>query len=85
MVRIYKKKWFNIYKGDDHAYIVHNTRKDFDIGHTHINNFNTAKYVLNMALYNLIPSKHLSSYLLNSIIRVSNNESYANKIKALIK
>lgn len=84
MIRVSKMKHFNIYSNMENEYIVHNTRKDFEIGHTHINNYNTAKYVAYMALYKKMPkNNHLSLYLIDSVIRISDDKVYINKMNAL--
>lgn len=77
MNKILSVKNFNIYSdGKDH-FIVHNMRKPFNQGHTHINNFNTAKYIIYLAMYKKKPKgNHLSIYLIDSIIRLSVDEDY---------
>lgn len=40
--KIYERKEYAIYKVK-HGYIVHNTKKNFEEGHTHIHNYNKAK------------------------------------------
>lgn len=81
MVRVAKMKYFNIYSNTEGAYIVHNTHKEFHEGHTHINNFNTAKYVAYLALYKKVPKKgHLSDYLIESIIRLSDDKAYIRRM-----
>ena len=79
MVRIYKKKYFNLYSNQE-AYIIHNTHKGFQKGHTHINNYNTAKFLINLALYKTVPDKNMSKYLYQSLIRISSDQTYINKI-----
>lgn len=64
-------------------FIVHNTNKKFEEGHTHINNYNTAKTVISMSLNNTI-SAHLSKYLIESIIRISTDEEYIEQLKVLL-
>ena len=82
MQRIFKMKYFDIYSNMNDGYIVHNTRKDFGNGHTHINNYNTAKYIAYLAFYKRLPKKgHLSSYLIDSVIRISDDTTYINKMK----
>ena len=84
MVRIFKMKYYNIYSNTKGGYIVHNTKKAFDIGHTHINSFSTAKYITYLALYKKIPkNNHLSIYLIDSIIRISDDTKYITKMKSL--
>ena len=79
MVRIKKMKYINIYSDRNGSYVVHNTKKEFSEGHTHINNFGTAKYIAYLVLYKKMPKKnHLSVYLIESIIRISSDRKYIN-------
>lgn len=82
MVKVKKMKYMNIYSDSNGSYIVHNTRKEFSVGHTHINNFHTAEYVAYMALYKRLPKKnHLSLYLIDSVIRVSEDKNFIQKME----
>ena len=64
MIQICKIKHIKIYSNTKNSFIVHNTRKKFEEGHTHINNYNTAKYIAYLAVYKRTPkNNHLSSYL----------------------
>ncbi len=65
------------------GFIIVNRRKKFLEGHTHIKTFNTAKYLIDLAIHNSMPY-HLSPYLLTSLTRITENESYKQKILALI-
>lgn len=86
MVRIGKIGHMNIYSERNGVYIVHNTKKEFSKGHTHINNYNTAMYIAFLANYEKIPKKrHLSHYLIESIVRLSTNRKYIDQIKKLYK
>lgn len=76
---IYKKKNFKIYDAGN-GFIVHNSNLDFGDHYTHINNFDTCKYIIDLSIHKSIP-KHLSDYLLESLIRLSNDKKYINKIK----
>ncbi len=82
---VYSKKNFNVYKMSNNQFIVHNINKDFKHGHTHVNNFNTAKYIVNMAYHKSFPEKRISKWLLESIIRVSENKAYINILRELQK
>lgn len=78
---IYRKRNYNIYQaGND--YIVHNTNYEFAGHHTHLNSFSTAKYILNLSLQKSIP-KHICDYFLESLIRISDDNEYKYKLKAL--
>ena len=81
--QIYAKKNFAIIDMDE-GYIVINKDKEFKQGHTHITNFNTAKYLIDMVLYSRMPY-HLPIYLLISLQRLSADENYRDKIGELIK
>lgn len=83
MNQIYSKKHFNIYRVAN-GYIVHNTEKSFKDGHTHLNGFESAKYVIDLALHKSIPY-HLDKYRLISLTRITDDEVYANKIRELLE
>ena len=56
-------------------------KKEFSQGHTHINNFNTAKFIMDLALHKTLPKRRISNYLLDSLIRISIDIDYINKIE----
>ena len=86
MVRIFKLKSINIYSDSNNHYIVHNTNKPFESGHTHIKNFNTAKYLAYLVTYNKIPKKgQLSNYLIDSLIRLTSSQPYLTKLNTIKK
>lgn len=83
---VYAEREYNIYLQygkQGKGYIVHNTEKSFMDGHSHINNFNTAKYIVKLCKNKRIPY-HLSKYLLISLYRVSNDNEYREKINILL-
>lgn len=79
MLRVYKKKNFEIY-GYKGAYIIYNKNKPFETGHSHIKKYKTAKYLIDLAIYKTVP-KHLSSYLYESLLRISSDNIYKQKIR----
>lgn len=79
MVKIYKRKHFSIYSANK-DYIVHNTHKDFQQGHTHISNYHTAKYLIDMSLSKKVPY-HASKYIYESLIRLAEDKNYIKEIK----
>ena len=84
MVVIYKKRNYVIYATNkDKSYIVCNMNKDFSKGHTHIHNYNTAKYLINAALNFSVPPNSTSIYIIDSLIRISKNKEYIQKLKVL--
>ena len=82
LVRVFKMHYFNLYSNFDNGYIIHNTHKPFESGHTHLNNFDTAKYIIKLAYYHSVP-KHLSIYLIDSLIRISSDEGYIKQLNEL--
>lgn len=74
-------KYYNIYSDGNNHFIVHNMRKNFSDGHTHIDNFKTAKYITYLALYKKLPKNHhLSVYLIQSLIRISTDKEYIDEL-----
>jgi hypothetical protein len=82
MIRVFKQRYFNLYSDMNNGYIIHNTHKPFDNGHTHLNNYDTARYLIKLAYHHIVP-KHLSVYLIDSLIRISNDEDYIRKLNIL--
>lgn len=80
MIRIYKRKEFQIYSNNV-EYIIYNRKKKFEEGHTHIRNYNTAKFLINLAIHKTIPNKKLNKYLYTSLIRITDDKNYKEKIK----
>lgn len=79
MVCVYKKKNYVIYSNKE-GFIIHNRNKEFQDGHSHIGNFNTAKYLIDLAIYSRIPNRD-STYFLESLIRISNDEDYIKRLR----
>lgn len=80
--QIYRKKAFIIITVS-RGYIVINTNKPFEEGHTHIKNFNMAKKLIYWSIKRTIPS-YCSNYILTSLIRLSEDNIYKDKLKLLI-
>lgn len=82
MHRIYKKREYVIYASES-GYIVQNIlMKDF--AHTHLDNLKTAKLIVNLSLHKRVP-RHLSDYLLISLVRVNNDEKYVRQINETLE
>ena len=82
MNRVYKKQNFNVYQFDN-EYIVHNSKYDFKDYHSHIKNYKTCLFIINLVIHKSIPH-HLNTYLLRSLVRLSDDEEYKRKVQALI-
>lgn len=84
--RVYENDKFVILKVRSKGktgYIVHNTRKPFENGHTHLNSLNMAKVIVNNVIHKKKPKTN-NIYLLESHIRLSEDEKYISYIKHLI-
>lgn len=79
----YHKDNFIIFNADG-GIVVYNTDKDFDKGHTHLKSFKAGRDAINFVLRQKIPSR-ASNYYLRSLVRLSTNSRYINKIEDLIK
>ena len=82
---VYSKKHIVIYQLGHGSYLVHNTRKDIGTGSTSIKKLSVAKDVLNWALYQKIPTRNLSPYILRGLMRISDSKDYSNLISDIIK
>lgn len=82
MNQIYCKHSYQIYKASG-GYIVYNTNKDFQNGHTHLTSFKSAKYLIDLCLHKSIPF-HLDRYRLISLSRITDDELYQKKIMDLL-
>ena len=80
--KIYERKEFMIFKVKN-GYIVYNAKKSFQEGHTHLKHFEAAKTAIDLVIRKKIP-RSTHSYYLTSLIRISEDDSYINKIKELI-
>nr|DAH50412.1 MAG TPA: hypothetical protein [Caudoviricetes sp.] len=80
--QIYKNRQYKIYKAVG-GYVVHNSNKPFEKGHTHIERFDTAKYLIHLSVKKIVP-KHLSKYLIVSLIRIAEDKKYKNELYKLL-
>lgn len=79
--RIFQRKEYSIYKVSD-GYIVHNTNKEFRIGHTHVRSFKKAKSIVDLCVRKKLPNT-LRKWEIESLMRVTNNNTYRNKLRNL--
>lgn len=83
MVRVYKKGPFNVYSDYSGEFIIHNRRKEFQTGHTHIREFKTAQYLVDLACHRSLPKRKLK-YFIESLIRISDDDKYIAKLKSYL-
>lgn len=76
--KIFQRKEYSIYRCSD-GFVVHNTNKKFENGHTHVSNFYKAKILVIMAIKREIDDK-LNERDIESLIRLTNDNTYRNKL-----
>lgn len=78
---VYRKQHFIIL---DHAdgFIVYNTCKVWEEGHTHLRSFKAAKTAINLVLKKKMPRSR-GSYYLTSLQRISQDEDYISRIEGV--
>ena len=81
--KVFEKKEFIIFQVKE-GYIAYNTKKTFEEGHTHLKNFNAAKKAIDLVINKKIP-KSTNAYYLTSLIRLTNDDKYVDKINELIE
>ncbi|MCR8745002.1 hypothetical protein [Romboutsia lituseburensis] len=81
--KIYEKKEFIIFQVKE-GYVVYNTKKSFQEGHTHLKHFEAAKTAVDLVINKKIP-KSTDGYYLSSLIRLSDDDKYISKINDLIE
>ena len=81
--KIYEKKEFMIFQVKQ-GYVVYNTKKSFQEGHTHLKHFQAAKTAIDLVLNRKIP-RSTHGYYLTSLIRLSEDDLYINKIYELLE
>ena len=87
MPKVYENKDFMILGSDNKrkpAYILYNKHKEFSEGHTHLNNYRTAIWLMKVYLNKKVPLDLKSVYLLQSLIRISDDEEYTKRIQNII-
>ncbi|RDY24641.1 hypothetical protein CHF27_000115 [Romboutsia maritimum] len=81
--KIYEKKEFMIFQVKE-GYIVYNTKKSFQEGHTHLKHFEAAKTAIDLVMNKKVP-KSTDGYYLTSLIRLSDDNNYITKINELLE
>ena len=76
--KIFQRKEYSIYQAGD-GYVVHNTNKRFENGHTHVSNFYKAKILVILAIKRQIDDK-LTKHDIESLIRLTNDNRYRNQL-----
>ena len=77
-IQIYQNLNFKIYKVG-HGFIIHNTNKNFQNGHTHVQKYDTCMIMIKLIKHKALPRSH-SKYFLESLIRISDDNEYIKRI-----
>lgn len=82
MVTLYKRKNFKIYASvsEDNGYIIVNTKKPFEQGHSHVNDYKLAKHIIDLAINHRVPNKD-KTFIIDSLIRLTSDRDYIKKLK----
>lgn len=80
--KIYERRGYIIFRVKK-GYIAYNTKKCFQDGHTHLREFDAAKTAIDLVIKGKIP-KSTDTYYLISLIRLSEDNNYIEKIYELI-
>lgn len=81
--QVYQEGSYKVYRAGNN-FIVHNSKYVFKEAHTHVRTLNTAKRIIYCSNKHIIP-KTFSEYLLVSLMRVSDDQIYNNKVQSLIE
>ena len=84
MKKVFTKKHMVVLEATNNGatnYIVINTKKQFEEGHTHIRTYEQALYLVDCILKNKIPKK-CNKYFLESLIRLATNKKYIEQVQA---
>lgn len=81
--KIYERKEYIILKVKK-GYIVYNTKKEFEYGHTHIQSFEMSKTIIDNSIRKKRPKTN-NIYLIESHIRVTNDSKYKKVLEELIE
>lgn len=85
LLLLYKRAPYIILSSkSDNRYIVRNINKKFQSGHTHVNNYQLAKKLIGWVSKEIIP-QNPKPYVVESLIRLSNNQVYITKLQSLNK
>lgn len=84
---LYSRSNYKIIKQNRNSYLVINIDKDFNIGHTHVYNYNIAKIIIYCCIKGDFPSRiknlRYNKRVLQSIIRICSNK-YLRKFQIML-
>jgi hypothetical protein len=77
MNQLYKKDEYIIFPVED-SFIVCNTRKVFEVGHTHVKRMDIAKLLISLAVEKKLPK---NPHLVDNLIRITDDKLYIEQLK----
>ena len=81
---VFSKKEYKVFQCiENRNYIVINTKKPFEEGHTHVQHYHTAMYLVDCAIHKKIPKK-VNRYFLVSLTRISKDTKYKERIQRVL-
>ena len=81
--KIFQRKEYSIYKCSD-GYVVHNTNKEFENGHTHIHNYNKAKSIIDLAVRKKMPNTP-RKWEIECLLRIVKDKKYKERLRSLLE
>ncbi len=81
--KIFQRKEYSIYRCSD-GFVVHNTNKKFENGHTHIRSFKKAKSIVDLCIRKRLPDKP-DIWEIESLMRLTRNNAYYNQLRDLLE
>lgn len=80
--KIFQRKEYSIYRCD-YGYVIHNTNKEFENGHTHIRTFCKAKSLIDLAVRKKLPNTP-KDWEIESLIRIVKDKEYKKQLINLL-
>ena len=83
--KVYAKQHYIIlYSEERDNYTVYNTKVEWERGHTHINTYKQAQYLIDCALNKKVPDK-VNKYFLVSLTRIVTDKKHKEQIERKIE
>ena len=82
MNQIYSKNGYIVFPTKN-GYVVHNTVKTFQNGHTHMKYLNPCKTLIDICIHKKVPKTN-NLYFLQSLIRISDDVEYIEKLEGFL-
>lgn len=79
---LYEREGYVIFKAHS-GYVLFNTNKPFEDGHTHLERFESGKILIDHCISKRIPDSR-RAYMYTSLIRITDDEQYKQSLKTLM-